>query len=190
MTIKQKQCLLEYLGCYEQENSQKVNNVDGLWGPASAAATRKFQSDYGLDVDGIFGPATEEKIKAVVASGEKPGVKWDEVKYFDKSEFACKCGGKYCDGFPAEPHPQLVKVAERVREYFGAPVIISSGVRCQRHNDSLPGSVPNSRHTKGKAMDFRVVGKTATEVLLYLKRQPELDYSYCIDGNFVHMDVE
>ena len=189
MTIKQKQCLLEYLGCYEQENSQKVNNVDGLWGPASAAATRKFQSDYGLDVDGIFGPATEEKIKAVVASGEKPGVKWNEVKYFDKSEFACKCGGKYCDGFPAEPHPQLVKVAERVREHFGAPVIISSGVRCEKHN-GVVGGVPNSRHTMGKAMDFRVVGKTATEVLMYVKQQPEIDYCYAIDTNYIHMDVE
>lgn len=188
MTIKQKQCLLEYLGCYEQENSQKVNNVDGLWGPASAAATRKFQSDYGLDVDGIFGPATEEKIKAVVASGEKPGVKWDEVKHFDKSEFACKCGGKYCDGFPAEPNPQLVKVAERVREHFGAPVIISSGVRCQTHN-VVVGGVANSRHTMGKAMDFRVVGKTAAQVLAFVQSQPEIAYSYAIDGNYVHMDV-
>lgn len=156
---------------------------DGLAGPNTVAATITFQRAHGLDPDGIAGPLTRAKI-----AEEEAGF-WDGVKYFDRDEFRCNCGGRYCDGFPAEPNPQLVKVAERVREYFGAPVIISSGVRCQTHN-GVVGGVPNSRHTMGKAMDFRVVGKTATEVLLYLKRQPELDYSYCIDSNYVHMDVE
>ena len=188
MTIKQKQCLLEYLGYYKVENSNKVNNVDCIWGAASAAATKAFQSDYGLDADGIFGSATEAKILDVVATGEKPGVDWDKVKYFDKSEFACKCG-RYCNGFPAEPNAKLVKVAERVREHFGAPVIVSSGVRCKTHNANV-GGVPNSRHTMGKAMDFTVAGHTATEVLMYVKKQSELDYSYAIDSNYVHMDVE
>ena len=189
MTLKQKQCLLEYLGYYEQENSNTVNNVDGLWGPASAAATRKFQSDYGLDADGIFGPATEKRILEVVATGELPAVNWDEVKYFDCSEFACKCGGKFCNGFPAEPHPLLVKVADRVREHFGAAAIISSGVRCKTHNANV-GGVPGSRHTMGKAMDFRIVGKTAAQVLAFVQAQPEIAYSYAIDGNYIHMDVK
>lgn len=188
MTIKQKQCLLEYLGYYKVENSNKANNVDGIWGSASAAATKAFQSDYGLDVDGIFGSATESKILKVVATGEKPGINWDEVKYFGKSEFACKCG-KYCNGFPAEPNAKLVKVAERVREHFGAAAIISSGVRCKTHNANV-GGVANSRHTMGKAMDFRIVGKTAAQVLAFVQAQPEIAYSYAIDGNYVHMDVK
>ena len=188
MTIKQKQCLLEYLGYYKVENSNKANNVDGIWGSASAAATKAFQSDYGLDVDGIFGSATESKILKVVATGEKPGINWDEVKYFGKSEFACKCG-KYCNGFPAEPNAKLVKVAERVREHFGAAAIISSGIRCEKHNANV-GGVSNSRHTMGKAMDFRIVGKTAAQVLAFVQAQPEIAYSYAIDGNYVHMDVQ
>ena len=189
MTIKQKQCLLEYLGYYKEENSPTVNNVDGLWGPASKAATEAFQNDYGLEADGIFGPATEGKILRVVSTGEKPGINWDAVQYFDKSEFACKCGGKYCDGFPAEPHPQLVKVAERVRAHFGAAAIISSGIRCEKHNTNV-GGVANSRHTMGKAMDFCVAGHSATEVLAYAQAQPEVSYSYAIDANYIHMDVE
>ena len=80
MTVKQKQCLLEYLGYYTPENSNTVNNIDGLWGPASEGATRKFQSDYGLDADGIFGPQTEKKILEVVATGKAHGVNWEEVK--------------------------------------------------------------------------------------------------------------
>ena len=189
MTIKQKQCLLEYLGYYDPENSNAVNNVDGLWGPASEAATRRFQSDYGLDADGIFGPLTEAKIKEVVYRGELPKVDWNEVKYFDKNEFRCNCGGKYCTGFPAEPHPQLVKVADRVRGHFGSAALISSGVRCETHNANV-GGVSNSRHLTGKAMDFRISGKTAAQVLACVQAQPEIRYAYDIDGTYVHMDVE
>lgn len=189
MTIKQKQCLLEYLGYYSPENSNKVNNVDNLWGPVSEAATRKFQRDYGLDADGIFGPMTEAKIKEVIASGELPKVDWDKVKNFGRAEFKCHCGGKYCTGFPVEPHPQLVKVADRVREHFGAAAIISSGVRCETHNANV-GGVSNSRHLNGKAMDFRISGKTAAQVLAYVRAQPEIRYAYDIDGTYVHMDVE
>lgn len=189
MTNKQKQCLLEYLGYYETENSPTVNNVDTLWGDQSEAATRKFQRDYGLEADGIFGPATEAKIKEVVASDEVPKVNWDEVKYFGRAEFQCNCNGKYCDGFPAEPHPVLVKVADRVREHFGAAALISSGVRCEKHNANV-GGVPNSRHLYGKAMDFCIVGHRAGEVLAYVQAQPEIAYCYDIDGTYIHMDVE
>lgn len=189
MTIKQKQCLLEYLGYYENENSNQFNNIDDIWGGQSEQATRKFQGDYGLDADGIFGPATEKRILEVVASGELPKVNWDKIRYFSRDEFKCKCGGKYCDGFPAEPHPTLVKVADRVREHFGAAAIISSGVRCELHNANV-GGVGNSRHLSGKAMDFRISGKTAAQVLEYVWQQPEIRYAYDIDGTYVHMDIE
>ena len=189
MTIKQKQCLLEYLGYYYPENSNKTNNVDGLWGAISEAATKRFQSDYGLDVDGVFGPLTEAKIKEVIASGALPKVNWNEVKYFGKAEFRCNCNGKYCDGYPAEMHPALIKVADRVREHFGSAAIVSSGVRCEQHNANV-GGVPNSRHMYGKAMDFCIAGKKAAEVLEYVWKQPEISYAYAIDSIYVHMDVE
>ena len=189
MTIKQKQCLLEYLGYYTPENSSEVNNVDGLWGPASEAATRKFQSDHGLDADGIFGPLTEKKILGVVSTGEVPGVNWEEVKYFTRDEFRCKCGGRYCNGFPNEPDRKLLRVADRVRAHFGAAALVSSGVRCEVHNANV-GGVANSRHLTGKAMDFCIAGKTAAQVLAYVWQQPEIRYAYDIDGTYVHMDIE
>ena len=189
MTVKQKQCLLEYLGYYVPENSSNVNNVDGIWGPASQDATRKFQSDYGLDADGIFGPQTEQKIKQVVADGELPKVNWDKVRYFGRAEFRCNCNGKYCDGFPAEMNHTLIKVADRVRGYFGAEAFVSSGVRCQQHNANV-GGVEGSRHLYGKAMDFCIRGKKAAEVLEYVLKQPEISYAYDIDGTYIHMDVE
>lgn len=189
MTIKQKQCLLEYLGYYDPENSNQINNVDGLWGPASEGATRKFQSDYGLDADGIFGPLTEEMIRKAVSGEAQPVNVWDSIRYFDRSEFRCKCGGRYCNGFPNEPDRKLLRVADRVREHFSSAAIVSSGVRCEVHNANV-GGVANSRHLTGKAMDFCIEGKTAAQVLAYVWQQPEIRYAYDIDGTYVHMDVE
>ena len=188
MNIKQKQCLLEYLGYYNPENSKAVNNIDVIWGGASKEATKRFQEDYGLEADGIFGSATERRILEVVKSGEEPGINWDKVKYFTRDEFKCPC--PRCGGFPAEPSPKLVRVADRIREHFGKAAIVSSGVRCQAHNDELKNSVPNSRHVSGKAMDFKIRGKTAAQVLEYAWKQPEIRYAYNIDGTYIHMDVE
>ena len=189
MTTKQKQCLLEYLGYYDPDNSNKVNNVDGIWGPASKAATEKFQTDYALEADGIFGPNTEKRIKEVVATGEKPGVDWTKVKYFRKEEFMCNCGGEYCSGFPAEPVPMLVYTADKVRAHFGREALVSSGVRCPQHNENV-GGVADSRHLTGRAMDFCVDGKTAKEVLFYVADLPQVRYAYAIDQHYIHMDVK
>lgn len=190
MTIKQKQHLLAYLGFYEGE-------IDGKWGPLSEEATGKFQQASGLDADGIFGPATEARIREVIGSGETlapegtpdSGVFWSEIKHFTREEFRCKCGGKYCDGFPAEPREKLIRAADRVRDHFGNPATVSSGVRCQAHNEAV-GGVKNSRHLSGKAMDFCVAGFSAAMVLDYVKQQKDIRYAYAIDGNFVHMDIE
>lgn len=156
---------------------------DGLAGPNTVAATITFQRNNGLEPDGIAGPMTRAKIV------EQEKDFWDEVKYFDREEFRCNCGGKYCDGFPAEPRRALVQVADRVRAHFGRAALISSGVRCETHNANV-GGVSNSRHLYGKAMDFRISGKTAAEVLAYVQAQPEIRYAYAIDANYVHMDVE
>ena len=189
MTTKQKQCLLEYLGYYSPENSGKVNNIDGELGPKTRAATEKFQTDYALEADGIFGPDTEKRMLEVIATGEKPGVDWSKVKYFRKEEFMCNCGGKHCGGFPAEPVPMLLKVADNVRGHFNKAALVSSGVRCKQHNKNV-GGVANSRHLTGRAMDFRISGKSAAQVLEYVWTLPEVRYAYDIDGTYVHMDVK
>ena len=189
MTIKQKQNLLAYLGYYNGE-------IDGIWGKQSKAATEAFQKDYGgIAVDGICGAETEKAMKHAVSYGmpektaEEKGDFWDDIKYFKKSEFKCKCGGKYCDGFPVEPEEKLVRVADRVRAHFGNKMIVSSGVRCEKHNANV-GGVAGSRHKSGKAMDFCVSGMSASSVLAYVQKQPEIRYAYAIDSNYVHMDVE
>jgi uncharacterized protein YcbK (DUF882 family) len=51
------------------------------------------------------------------------------------------------------------------------------------------GSVPDSKHKFGKALDFRIEGKTADQVLAYVKTLSGVNYAYKIDSQHVHMDV-
>lgn len=153
-------------------------------------AIKRFQQDHGLEVDGICGPETEKALlEAVCEDTKNDGDFWTNVKYFTRDEFKCKCGGKYCDGFPVEPSELLVKFADRVREHFNSPAIVSSGVRCKTHNANV-GGVSNSRHLRGLAMDFCVVGVSSAELLDYVKQQKEVRYAYAIDNSYVHADVE
>ena len=62
MTIKQIQCLLEYLG-YDP------GLIDGANGPNTEDAVRAFQAAEGLTADGIPGPLTEAKLLEAVAAG-------------------------------------------------------------------------------------------------------------------------
>lgn len=181
MTNKQKQCLLYCLGYY-------TGQIDGVFGPASRQATKDFQADYGIGVDGIFGEETKKRIREVIGNAEQPANFWEGIQYFRKEEFACKCGGRHCDGYPADISRSLVTAADRLRAHFGAPVTVSSGLRCEKHNEAV-GGVAGSRHKLGKAMDFCVKGQSAAAVLAYAKQQPEIRYAYAIDSNYVHMDV-
>ena len=62
MTIKQKQCLLAYLGYY-------VGDIDGNWNTLSDVATRAFQKDVGLPPDGVVDNKTEKALRHMVTYG-------------------------------------------------------------------------------------------------------------------------
>lgn len=194
MTILQIQCLLAYLGYY-------TILVDGIWGEKSAEATKKFQEDFGgLAVSGSPDEDTQKALTHAVAYGmtKKPDTSassgsqttsfWDDIKYFTRAEFKCKCGGKYCNGFPAEPKEGMVRAIDKVREHFGKAFSPNSAVRCPTHNANV-GGVYNSRHLTGGAVDFAVPGKTASQVLAYVKTLSDIVYAYDIDGTSVHMDI-
>lgn len=197
MTVKQRQLLLTYLG-YDP------GTIDGADGPKTRAAVKAFQQDFGgLTVDGVAGAATEKALRHAVAYGmpekkqttvtedstaTKTGTFWDGIKYFKRSEFECKCEGKYCNGYPVEMQEKVVKAADKVRAHFGKPVTVSSGIRCTKHNAAV-GGVSDSRHLHGKAIDFSVSGFSASMVLAYVQSLPEIRYAYAINSNYVHMDI-
>ena len=185
MTVRQKQHLLSFLGFYE-------GAVDGIWGACSIRATEEFQHAYMETADGIFGLETEARIREVIASGEEPVQKsdfWQEIRYFVREEFRCTCGGRGCNGFPAEPQERLVRNAELVRMHFGVAADVSSGVRCAIRNGELSGSAANSLHLRGKAMDFCVRGIGSDILLDYVRKLPDVDEAYAIDSRYVHMGV-
>ena len=172
--------------------------VDGLAGEKTKAATAEFQKKHGLTATGI----ADENTRAKIAGGSSntasnttssttnktaSGTWWDEIKHFDRSEFACKCG-RYCNGFPVEPSEVLVRLADRAREEFGAPATISSGVRCNQHNANV-GGVSNSKHKLGLAMDISIKGGSGSKLYAWAQKQPEVRYTYIIEGNWVHIDV-
>jgi hypothetical protein len=155
VTVKQKKCLLFYLGYYFGE-------IDDKWDDACKRATSSFQSDFGgIEVDGLFGSETGKAIKHAIAYGMPEKEKndfWDEIEFFKREEFRCQCGGKYCNGFPVEPDEKMVRYANEIRKRLGVPVEIvdagGSGVRCYQHNLSIKGAAKNSQHLYGKAADL------------------------------------
>ena len=186
MTIKQIQHLLGYLGYY-------TGTVDGIWGNQSAAAATRFQQDCGgLIPDGIVGEETQKALRLAVFEG-MPEQKeeesfWDAIRYWNREEFRCRCGGKYCNGFPAEPDRTLVELVDDLRADAGRPGHASSGLRCQIWN-GLQGGVANSRHMSGKALDFYIEGFTGSQLLSKAQADPRTRYAYIIDGQWVHVDV-
>lgn len=183
MTVKQKQALLLFLGYY-------TGKIDGKWGKLSAAATKAFQTAYGLTADGVCGAETEKAMKHAVTYGmpvrEVEESSWDDIKYFERKEFRCKCGK--CGGFPVEPTWDLIAVLEKIREHFGAPVRINSGVRCVSHNTAC-GGAKFSQHLAGTASDIRVDGVSPAKVAEYAETLLPNTGGIGIYPTFVHVDV-
>lgn len=199
MTMKQVQNLLQYLGYYG-------GNVDGIYGPMTRDATGEFQAAYAtIGFDGIPGPETEVALIDAVATGkyfksapeetpEQPQEEpdgddfWADIKHFKREEFRCKCGGKYCDGFPAEPQPGMVYLADAAREYFGRPGRVVSGLRCPEWNRIQDGTA-NSQHMYGEAVDLRIDGVSAADLLAFINKQPGVRYAYAINSTNVHIGI-
>lgn len=187
--IKKRQCLLFLMDYY-------VDDIDGIWGQLSKVATKSFKGDYGgLPVNDTYDSTTEKALRHAIAYGmpakkveSASGTFWDGIKYFKRSEFACKCG-KHCNGYPTEMDEDVVKVVDDARKHFGAPGTVSSGLRCATHNANV-GGVSNSRHLKGKAVDISIAGVSGNTLKTYFEKQSKVRYTYVIEGNWVHVDVE
>ena len=191
MTVIQRQHLLAYLGYYD-------GAIDGIWGKGSQGACAAFQRDFGsITVDGWGGRETDSALKEAVFSdkcraaanqnGDETGF-WSEIQYFTREEFRCRCAGKYCSGFPAEPDETLVRLVNDLRKQAGRPAHPSSGLRCSTWN-TIQGGTANSRHKYGKALDFYIEGLSGASLLAMAQADPRTHYAYIIDGQYVHVDV-
>lgn len=86
----------------------------------------------------------------------------------------------------------LVSIIQNIRDKYKKAVVITSGYRTQAFNDSLKGSIKNSEHIKGKALDFQVSGINKNDVLKYAKTIPNVVYAYTNETNMkkaVHINI-
>ncbi|HAE62231.1 MAG TPA: hypothetical protein DCG38_07880 [Eubacteriaceae bacterium] len=151
-------------------------DIDSIFGPKTKKAVTEFQKDYGLKIDGIVGAETSREIMF--------------LKYpnFSSKEFRCKCNGKYCNGFPRQIDEDLIAVLQRIRNKIGMPIVISSGLRCPRHNN-LSGGVRDSLHLRGKAADIKAKGISVRDlgkVVVETNTHGGCGISY---ESFVHLDT-
>ncbi len=111
-------------------------------------------------------------------------------KNFKYSEFKCHCGGKYCNGYPVAFSYELANNLQKIRNYFGKAVHITSPIRCERWN-KIQGGVSNSKHKKGWAVDFYIKGVSYDKIASYVKKLPYFHYSYRIkkNQNVIHYDI-
>lgn len=188
MTVKQQQALLVYLGF-------NPGQVDGLAGPKTSAAMDAFLAAYGLtglqpeeQMDSLVGAVAGSILPLEREAGADPDDPFDGIIYFTPAEFKCHCGGAYCDGKTAVMDHQLLTILDGIRDHYGVPVTVTSGIRCRTHNSNV-GGVPKSKHMTGQAADIIVRGHSASEVTTYAAQLMGVSYTYAIDGGAVHINV-
>jgi uncharacterized protein YcbK (DUF882 family) len=112
-------------------------------------------------------------------------------KYFNRKEFACKCG---C----GENHisDSFIELLDAAREHAGIPFKISSGYRCENHNRNEDGKA-NSSHTlldgngETHACDIIAEGSRARSLIvesLYAVGGDRIGISK--EGGFIHFDTD
>lgn len=127
-------------------------------------------------VDGVYGPQTDNALRTAYNVHKY-------CKNFDTKEFRCECGGKYCGGYPDYMKPAELQHIQTIRDHYGKPITITSGLRCKEYNRVLNGSVENSGHLRGLALDFYQPGVTDTvanrkAAMRYITGLPNHKFSY------------
>lgn len=94
---------------------------------------------------------------------------WAEVNerawrwpHFTPKELSCKCGGRHCRGEYFHD-PDFLDALELLRGRMGRPLVITSGRRCDRHNDAV-GGASRSQHKLAVAGDVSQMGHDPVEL--------------------------
>lgn len=131
-----------------QESLKKLGwpiNVDGSFGERTRRAVKNFQRGFAfwnLLADGSAGPTTHKALKYAVAHGGLCSV------HFAFREFKSPGNGWI------KLDRELVRGLEEYRDEVGGPVVVTSGYRDPKYNQSI-GSPYNSQHVYGNAADVQ-----------------------------------
>jgi peptidoglycan hydrolase-like protein with peptidoglycan-binding domain len=143
--------------------SRTYVTIDGDFGAQTEGAVRRFQSAWGLTVDGIAGPETQGRLNWLEGSS-------NSTRHFNWSEFHSKDGSGFSGGRVGATTVRnnvrrLMWKLEALRRKAGNnPVTINSGFRSVSHNSAV-GGASNSQHMYGIAADIVVSNRTVSQVM-------------------------
>lgn len=103
-------------------------------------------------------------------------------KNFRVREFACNDGSDI-----VKIDDALITMIQKVRDYFGKPIIINSAYRTPSYNKKVGGS-PKSQHMQGMAADIVVKGVSPDEVYKYCDKTFTQWGGVGRYSNFTHID--
>lgn len=104
---------------------------------------------------------------------------------FTVREFACHDGSD-----TVLIDAALAKYIQRIRNWAGVPIIISSGYRTPAYNKKI-GGAPNSYHTRGQAADIYAKDrkKSISEIARFAQAIGVPGVEKNEDSNYVHIDT-
>jgi zinc D-Ala-D-Ala carboxypeptidase len=125
--------------------------VDGSYGPATAAAVKRFQSAYGLAADGVAGPNTFSKIYALQDADCTPA----HFSYAELNQCNSTWSGGAVSAATAKSNAlRAMWKLEAMRHALGdQPLRVTSGFRSYSCNSAVGGS-SSSRHLYGDGVDL------------------------------------
>jgi len=105
-------------------------------------------------------------------------------RHFLRHEFDCPCG--VCLNTPVDS--ALIQMLDEIRDFYGTPLVVTSGYRCPAHNATVKGASPRSYHQWGMAADFYVVGIHPAELLSHVRIRYGKTSGIGAYSNRIHLD--
>ena len=81
--------------------------------------------------------------------------------FFRADELRCRCGN--CDG--GEMNKFFMERLISLRENMGFPFVVTSAYRCPAYNEQISDTGAEGPHTTGRAIDLRVYGHRAQNLI-------------------------
>ncbi|MGD9733983.1 MAG: D-Ala-D-Ala carboxypeptidase family metallohydrolase [Desulfamplus sp.] len=108
------------------------------------------------------------------------------MRFFQESEFICKCG-KCGMGTFKDMNDELLFRLDNARSLVDIPFIINSGFRCEAHNKKV-GGVLKSAHLNGAAVDI-AINNSIDRFKVFNALRLAGFYRFGLSQNFIHVDV-
>lgn len=110
---------------------------------------------------------------------------WDELRYFQRSEFICSCG---CGR--ADMEFEFLKKLDVLRHTMGFPIHVTSGYRCPDYNEQVSSTGRTGPHTSGKAADLALSYSGARKALTTISELFDgVGLNQKGESRFVHVDT-